>query len=61
MTVGAGGGLNVVLKTLLDPGDEVIIPKPYFVEYNFYLDNHQGTPRLVRTKKDFSLDLDALE
>jgi aspartate aminotransferase len=61
MTVGAGGGLNVVLKTLLNPGDEVIIPKPYFVEYDFYLDNHQGTPRLIRTKKDFSLDLDALE
>ena len=35
MTVGAGGGLNVVLKTLLNPGDEVIIPKPYFVEYDF--------------------------
>jgi aspartate aminotransferase len=61
MTVGAGGGLNVVLKTLLNPGDEVIIPKPYFVEYDFYLDNHQGTPRLVRTKIDFSLDLDAIE
>ncbi|MBW2215803.1 MAG: pyridoxal phosphate-dependent aminotransferase [Deltaproteobacteria bacterium] len=61
MTVGAGGGLNVVLKTLLDPGDEVIIPKPYFVEYDFYVDNHQGIPRVVPTKKDFSLDLDAIE
>jgi aspartate aminotransferase len=61
MTVGAGGGLNVVLKTLLDPGDEVIIPKPYFVEYDFYVDNHQGIPRVVHTKKDFSLDLDAIE
>lgn len=60
MTIGAGGGLNVVLKTFLDPGDEVIIPRPYFVEYDFYLDNHQGTPRLIPTKKDFSLDLDAL-
>ncbi|MBW1850093.1 MAG: pyridoxal phosphate-dependent aminotransferase [Deltaproteobacteria bacterium] len=61
MTVGAGGGLNVVLKTLLDPQDEVIIPKPYFVEYDFYLDNHQGVPKAVRTKADFSLDLEALE
>jgi aspartate aminotransferase len=60
MTVGAGGGLNVVLKTILDPGDEVIIPKPYFVEYNYYLDNHQGVPRLVDTRKDFSLDLDSI-
>ncbi|MBN2033241.1 MAG: pyridoxal phosphate-dependent aminotransferase [Deltaproteobacteria bacterium] len=61
MTVGAGGALNVVLKTLLNPVDEVIIPSPYFVEYNFYLDNHQGVPRIVKTKPDFSLDLPALE
>jgi len=61
MTVGAGGGLNVVIKTLLDPGEEVIIPKPYFVEYNSYLDNHQGVPRVVATKPDFSLDLETLE
>jgi aspartate aminotransferase len=61
MTVGAGGALNVVLKTLLNPGDEVIIPSPYFVEYNFYLDNHQGVPKIVNTKKDFSLDLPAVE
>lgn len=61
MTVGAGGGLNVVLKTILNPEEEVIIPAPYFVEYNFYLDNHQGVPRVVRTKSDFSLDFDAIE
>lgn len=60
MTVGAGGALNAILKTLLDPGDEVIIPAPYFVEYNFYLDNHQGVPRVVETGPDFSLDLDAI-
>ena len=60
MTVGAGGALNVVLKTLLNPGEEVIIPKPYFVEYNFYLENHQGVPRIVATKPDFSLDFDAI-
>ena len=35
MTCGAGGALNVVLKTLLDPGDEVVIFAPYFVEYMF--------------------------
>ena len=61
MTVGAGGALNVVLKTLLNPGEEVVIPSPYFVEYNFYLDNHQGVPKMVKTKSDFSLDFDALE
>jgi aspartate aminotransferase len=61
MTVGAGGGLNVVLKTVLNPGEEVIIPSPYFVEYNFYLDNHQGIPRVAPTRPDFSLDLSTIE
>ena len=61
MTVGAGGGLNVVLKTLLNPGDEVICPKPFFVEYVFYADNHGGKAVQVPTKPDFSLDLEAIE
>ena len=61
MTVGAGGALNVTLKTILNPGEEVIIPSPYFVEYNFYLDNHQGVPRVVGTGPDFSMDLDAIK
>jgi aspartate aminotransferase len=61
MTVGAGGALNVVFKTILDPGDEVIIPSPYFVEYNFYLDNHGGVPKTVNTNPDFSLDLSEIE
>jgi aspartate aminotransferase len=60
MTVGAGGALNVVLKTILNPGEEVVIPKPYFVEYDNYLDNHQGVPRVVGTEPDFSLDFDAI-
>jgi aspartate aminotransferase len=61
MTVGAGGGLNVVFKTLLNPGEEVIIPSPYFVEYVFYLDNHQGVPKIVETGPDFSLDVAEIE
>ena len=61
MTVGAAGGLNVILKALLDEGDEVIVPSPYFVEYRFYIDNAGGTLRLVDTKEDFSLDVDAIE
>lgn len=61
MTVGASGGLNVVFKTILDPGQEVIIPAPYFVEYNNIIDTHQGVPKIVPTRPDFSLDLDALE
>ncbi len=61
MTVGSGGGLNVVLKTILDPADEVIIPKPFFMEYYAYVDNHQGVPILVSTNNDFSFDFDAVE
>jgi aspartate aminotransferase len=60
MTCGAGGALNVILKTLLDPGDEVIIPAPFFVEYRFYVDNAGGVSRIVNTKDDFSLDLAAI-
>jgi aspartate aminotransferase len=61
MTVGAAGGLNVALKAILDRGDEVIVPSPYFVEFGFYIDNHGGVMRLVDTHEDFSLDLTAIE
>lgn len=61
MTCGAAGGLNVVLKALLDPGDEVIILAPYFPEYLFYIDNHGGRPRIVDTDAQFDLDLPRLE
>ncbi|HWI54633.1 MAG TPA: pyridoxal phosphate-dependent aminotransferase [Desulfobacteria bacterium] len=61
MTVGAGGALNVVLKTILDPGDEVIILTPFFVEYKFYIDNHNGAARVVSTREDFQLDIAAIE
>ena len=50
MTCGAGGGLNVVLKAILDPGDEVVAIAPYFVEYGFYAENHGG--RLVAVACD---------
>ena len=61
MCVGAAAGLNVVLKTLLDPGDEVIFFAPYFVEYHFYADYHAGVPKVVPTDAHFDLDLEALE
>ena len=60
MTCGAAGALNVILKAILDPGDEVITPAPYFVEYQFYADNHGGILKTVPTKPDFSLDLKAI-
>lgn len=43
MTVGAAGGLNVVLKTLLNPEDEVIVFAPFFGEYANYVKNYDGT------------------
>lgn len=61
MTCGAGGALNVILKALLEPGDEVIILSPFFPEYRFYADNHGGTAIAVKTGKDFALNLAALE
>ena len=50
MTCGAAGALNVILKAILDPGDEIITPAPYFVEYNFYSDNHGGVLKTAPTK-----------
>ena len=47
MTVGAAGGLNVILKTLLDPGDEVLVFSPYFLEYGNYVANFDGTLKAV--------------
>ncbi|NLY75382.1 MAG: pyridoxal phosphate-dependent aminotransferase [Firmicutes bacterium] len=61
MTVGAGGALNVVFKTILNPGDEVIVSAPYFVEYGFYTDNHGGKLVVVNSKPDFQLDIAAIE
>jgi len=62
MTCGAGGALNVVLKTILNPGEEVLVLAPYFVEYGFYVDNHAGVTKVVQTRPDsFQPDLQALE
>jgi aspartate aminotransferase len=61
MTVGASGALNVILKAILDPGDEVIVFTPYFVEYRFYIENHNGIPVEVPTTDLFDLDIDRIE
>lgn len=60
MTCGAGGAMNVVLKALLDQGDEVIILSPFFVEYKFYIDNHGGVFKEVPTNDEFKPDLKAI-
>jgi aspartate aminotransferase len=60
LTCGASGGLNIILKALLDPGDEVLILAPYFPEYLFYADNHGGVAKVVETDEHFLPDLDRL-
>jgi len=60
MTCGAAGALNVVMKSLLDPGDEVIVLAPFFVEYHFYIDNHGGVARVAPCDAEFNLDLEAI-
>ncbi len=61
MTCGAAGALNVVLKTVLNPEDEVIVFAPYFVEYLNYVDNHGGISRVLPTDEQFMPRLDVLE
>lgn len=61
MTAGAAGAMNVVMKTILNPGDEVIIPAPFFMEYYYYVDNYGGVSRIVDTNADFSLNLTRIE
>ena len=61
MTCGAAGGLNVVLKTILNPGDEVIVFAPYFMEFGNYIDNHGGVIKVLPTNEQFIPKLDALE
>lgn len=61
MTVGSAGGMNVALKSLLDPGNEVIVPNPFFVEFKFYIENHGGVMKLVDTREDFQLDIGQIE
>ena len=61
MTCGAAAAINVVLKTILNPGEEVILLSPYFVEYGYYVDNHSGVAVVVATGEDFQPDMAAIE
>ncbi len=61
MTVGAAGALNVTLKALLDPGDEVLVLTPYFPEYLTYIKHCGGVARIVDcSATDFMIDFDQL-
>ena len=61
VTCGAAGGINAFFRAVLERGDEVICPSPYFVEYGFYAGNYGGILKPVPSKEDFSLDVDAIE
>jgi aspartate aminotransferase len=62
MVCGAAAGLNITLKALLNPGEEVIVLSPFFVEYLSYIGNAQGVPVIVKTQKDtFQIDVEEVQ
>jgi aspartate aminotransferase len=60
MSVGAAGALNAVLKAVLNPGDEVVVARPYFLEYRAYAANHGGRLVEVDALPDFNLDVERI-
>lgn len=60
MTAGGAGALNIILKAILNPGDEVIVLSPLYLEYPYYIDNHGGVCCVAETNADFSLNIDAI-
>jgi aspartate aminotransferase len=60
LTNGAAGAMNTVLKSILDPGDEVILLNPHFPEYRFYVENHGGRVVFVETGEDFQPDVERI-
>ena len=61
MSVGAAGAINVSLRAILSPGDEVVVLAPYFVEYLYYVRNAGGVPVVVETDARFQLDPAAVD
>jgi aspartate aminotransferase len=61
MTVGCAGAMNTALKAVLDPGDEVIVPMPFFPDYQFYITNYGGQMVPVETDAEFSLNVSAIK
>ena len=60
ITTGAAGGVNAILKSILNPNDEIIVFSPFFVEYLFYIKNHNGIPVIAKTDEKFFPDLSDL-
>ena len=62
LTCGAAGALNALFRAILEPGDEVVCPAPYFVEYGFYVGNYGGGLRPVASRPlTFELDLAGID
>ncbi|MEC7920828.1 MAG: pyridoxal phosphate-dependent aminotransferase [Chloroflexota bacterium] len=61
MTSGAAGAINVILHSILNQGEEVIIFKPFFPEYKFYVDNHGGKSLFCDFEEDFTPSMDGLK
>jgi aspartate aminotransferase len=61
MTAGAAGALNDILKALINPGEDILVPVPYFVGYNQYAFVAGANLKLVASTHDFHLDLEAVE
>ncbi|MDR3640524.1 MAG: pyridoxal phosphate-dependent aminotransferase [Humidesulfovibrio sp.] len=62
ITCGAAGAINTFFRAVIEPGDELLCPAPYFVEYGFYVENHCGVLKTAPAKAGtFDLDVPALE
>ncbi|MDN3512585.1 MAG: pyridoxal phosphate-dependent aminotransferase [Candidatus Jettenia sp.] len=61
MTSGGAGALNIILKAILNHGDEVIVLTPLYLEYPYYIDNHGGVCCGVETNADFTLNMDSID
>ena len=58
MTAGATGALNIILKAILNPGEEVIVLAPHFVDYPYYIENHGGVYITAQTNQDFTINIE---
>ena len=60
MTVGAAGALNDALNAVIDPGEELLVPAPYFIGYDHYAFIAKAKIKTVPTASNFHLDMDAI-
>jgi aspartate aminotransferase len=61
MAVGCAGAINILFKAMLNEGDEVILPNPFFWEFKNYIENFGGVVKFVETDDQFQLDVEAIE